>query len=138
MCLVIRLRSAAEQLEQLRQCGHIMRFRPSFRLRSLFLLTMVCAWCAWQWSISETRFHAATELTKHRFGVYHDDFIRVQGLWQLNDTPEIETTAPPTPDDIFKAGLIALSGTQLGRKQYLDPFRASIAGAVVGWDNWRQ
>ncbi len=99
---------------------------------------MICAWCAWQWSISETRVHAARELTKHKVGVYHDDFIRVQGLWQLNDTPDIATTAPPTPDDIFRAGLLALSGTQLLWKQPLDPFRASILGAVIGWDNWRK
>lgn len=86
-------------------------WRFQFGLSSLLLLTAICAWCSWQWTISERRRLTAQEL-----------------LSQYNHTL-LDST-------VQHKGIEAICRSLLWGQESHDPMFRSFVGAISGWDNW--
>jgi hypothetical protein len=110
------------------------RVRLTFGLRTMFALTLVCAWCAWQWGIAVRRVDTCNELSRLGYCIHHNDFILNEGARQLDVDLR---SAKASREAAWRVGIMVLSHNQVCGDQWQDPFRGSVFGALVGWDNWR-
>jgi hypothetical protein len=88
------------------------QYLPRFRLQSLFLLTAICAWCTWQWTISQQRRAIVKKL--------HD-----QGYFTYYDSTRAESMIPSWLANVD-------SQMEIG-----EPIGENVLGSITGWDNWR-
>ena len=86
------------------------RWRIRFGTRTLFVFFTLCAWCAWQWSISEQQQSIIAGLDRNNYLVYDSMTVEELGVDPICYGLFVHGREPPPP-------------------------RHSVLGAITGWDN---